>query len=603
MIHNETCNIWTHLLGVVLFATITITMASGWGHKRMPALPESWVTGADEARRGLVRRTDAARTAAADAAHNLADLGARLAEKAHLLDWTHQWPEHLLDWTHQWPSSHRGDAEEREASTIGASSPGAPPTVATPERRDPRADDADDEFERVSESNGVEQECLGEEEKDEQSAEESERRRGKTKLPTEGKGKGISLPSASGSETSVASDSDSDSDSSDSALDRGGAFLASKESSASAPLSSALDSLRHASASLAEIARRVGDHASVPGSTLAAQTRSASLAALARAKSLVAALRERASKAEAEAEELGSEAAHELSRLFFDALDREAARLADALTTVPSVSHHDHAHERAPRWPMYVFLAGAIVCLTLSAACHTLACVSGRVSAIVWRVDYVGIAVLIVASFYPVVFYSFMCVPGIRFAYLFVASGLGVATLFVTLLDRFQAPEYSPFRAAMFCALGGCGSFPILHQTWFTWEVKPTPIAVMLWMELLMGACYLSGAVIYARLVPERWKPGRFDIAFSSHNIFHVLVVMGAYVHYRAALVLMAWRDHRGCDADVKMLRKWYVTGGGYLGEAFPWAFAGERASPASGGYVDEDAAASLLGEYGHDEL
>ena len=259
MIHNETCNIWTHLLGVVLFATITITMASGWGHKRMPALPESWVTGADEARRGLVRRTDAARTAAADAAHNLADLGARLAEKAHLLDWTHQWPEHLLDWTHQWPSSHRGDAEEREASTIGASSPGAPPTVATPERRDPRADDADDEFERVSESNGVEQECLGEEEKDEQSAEESERRRGKTKLPTEGKGKGISLPSASGSETSVASDSDSDS--SDSALDRGGAFLASKENSASAPLSSALDSLRHASA-LAEIARRVGDHAS-----------------------------------------------------------------------------------------------------------------------------------------------------------------------------------------------------------------------------------------------------------------------------------------------------------------------------------------------------
>ena len=589
MIHNETCNIWTHLLGVILFATITASMASGWGHRRMPALPESWVTGADEARRGLVRRTDAARTAAADAAHNLADLGARLAEKAHLLDWTHQWPEHLLDWTHQWPS-HRGDAEHGEARS-GASSPGAPPTVATPERRDPRADDADDvndrvsdEDDRVSVSNAAGEEC------------ESERRRGKTTT----EGKGIS-PEASGSETSVASDSDSDS--SDSALDRGGAHLASKESSASAPLSSALDSLRHASASLAEIARRVGDHASVPGSTLAAQTRSASLAALSRARALVAALRERASKAEAEAEELGSEAAHELSRLFFDALDREAARLADALTTVPSVSHHDHAHERAPRWPMYVFLAGAIVCLTLSAACHTLACVSGRVSAIVWRVDYVGIAVLIVASFYPVVFYSFMCVPGIRFAYLFVASGLGVATLFVTLLDRFQAPEYSPFRAAMFCALGGCGSFPILHQTWFTWEVKPTPIAVMLWMELLMGACYLSGAVIYARLVPERWKPGRFDIAFSSHNIFHVLVVMGAYVHYRAALVLMAWRDHRGCDADVKMLRKWYVTGGGYLGEAFPWAFAGDRASPASGGYADEDAAASLLGEYGHDEL
>jgi predicted membrane channel-forming protein YqfA (hemolysin III family) len=28
-----------------------------------------------------------------------------------------------------------------------------------------------------------------------------------------------------------------------------------------------------------------------------------------------------------------------------------------------------------------------------------------------WRIDYVGIAVLIVASFYPVVYYSFYCVP------------------------------------------------------------------------------------------------------------------------------------------------------------------------------------------------
>ena len=53
--------------------------------------------------------------------------------------------------------------------------------------------------------------------------------------------------------------------------------------------------------------------------------------------------------------------------------------------------------------------------------------------------------------------------------------------------------------------------------------------------------------MIYARAVPEKWKPGRFDLWFSSHNLFHVLVLMGAVVHYRAALVLLAWRDHHGC--------------------------------------------------------
>jgi hypothetical protein len=64
---------------------------------------------------------------------------------------------------------------------------------------------------------------------------------------------------------------------------------------------------------------------------------------------------------------------------------------------------------------------------------------------------------------------------------------------------------------------------------------------VTFWLELLMGACYLTGAYIYAVAVPEKWKPGRFDVWMSSHNIFHILVVMGAYVHYRAALVLLAW--------------------------------------------------------------
>ena len=101
-----------------------------------------------------------------------------------------------------------------------------------------------------------------------------------------------------------------------------------------------------------------------------------------------------------------------------------------------------------------------------------------------------AIAALIVASFYPVVFYSFYCVPLVRDTYLTVMSAFGVMTLCVTLAERFQDAKYSPLRAALFSSLGGLGSFPILHQTWFVWDKKPTPIAVMLWLELLMGACY-----------------------------------------------------------------------------------------------------------------
>ena len=54
----------------------------------------------------------------------------------------------------------------------------------------------------------------------------------------------------------------------------------------------------------------------------------------------------------------------------------------------------------APRWPLFTFLFGACACLFLSAMCHTFGCVSARVNAWIWKLDYVGIALLIACSFF-----------------------------------------------------------------------------------------------------------------------------------------------------------------------------------------------------------
>lgn len=402
MIHNETANIWTHLLGLVIFAVITLSMATGWGNTHLPALPESWRLGADHTK-------------------------VRAALVAETVEF----------------------------------------------RRKMRA--------------------------------------------------------------------------SSSALRRVAERCAQAEN----------EVLEKAFSKIASVARAVSDRVHFGVVTDSASDTKAKL--LERLRDARVLLSSAADKMTNVSSGIGAES---LARLIHT-LEAHRGALSSTLehSAVGSDWHVplELPGEKAPRWPMYVFLVGAIVCLSFSAVCHTLACVGARVSSIVWRVDYVGIAALIVASFYPVVFYSFYCVPRARDAYLATMSAFGVLTLGVTLADRFQATKYSPLRAALFSCLGGLGSFPILHQTWFVWAEKPTPIAVMLWLELLMGACYLSGAVIYARAVPEKWKPGRFDLWFSSHNIFHVLVVMGAVVHYRAALVLLAWRDHHGCEADVTMLRPWYV--------------------------------------------
>jgi adiponectin receptor len=53
--------------------------------------------------------------------------------------------------------------------------------------------------------------------------------------------------------------------------------------------------------------------------------------------------------------------------------------------------------------------------------------------------------------------------------------------------------------------------------------------------------------VVYVTRVPERWMPGRFDLAGHSHQLFHVLVIAGAYAHYLAGLVYLGWRDVESC--------------------------------------------------------
>lgn len=198
------------------------------------------------------------------------------------------------------------------------------------------------------------------------------------------------------------------------------------------------------------------------------------------------------------------------------------------------------------RWPFFAFLGGAMFCLLSSSTCHLLSCHSERLSYFLLRLDYVGIAALISTSFFPPVYYSFMCSPFFCNLYLGFITVLGITTVLFSLLPAFQTPQFRTIRACLFCGMGFSGVAPILHKLILFWgqpEVLHTT-----GYELLMGAFYGLGAVVYATRIPERWMPGKFDIAGHSHQLFHVLVVAGAYTHYRAGLVYLRWRDLQGCS-------------------------------------------------------
>lgn len=93
------------------------------------------------------------------------------------------------------------------------------------------------------------------------------------------------------------------------------------------------------------------------------------------------------------------------------------------------------------------FFAGAILCLGFSWVFHTVYCHSVMVSKVFSRLDYSGIALLIMGSFVPPLYYGFYCSRVLKISYMSVICSLGVMCIIVSLWSKFNTPKYRILRA------------------------------------------------------------------------------------------------------------------------------------------------------------
>uniref|UniRef100_A0A8C3HF78 Adiponectin receptor 1 n=1 Tax=Chrysemys picta bellii TaxID=8478 RepID=A0A8C3HF78_CHRPI len=210
-----------------------------------------------------------------------------------------------------------------------------------------------------------------------------------------------------------------------------------------------------------------------------------------------------------------------------------------------------------------MFFLGAVLCLSFSWLFHTVYCHSEKVSRTFSKLDYSGIALLIMGSFVPWLYYSFYCSPQPRLIYLSIVCVLGISAIIVAQWDRFATPKHrqtragcnpflagsqggypgnclnrtdtemveprspsSPLRihcslgaggspAGVFLGLGLSGVVPTMHFTIAEGFVKATTVGQMGWF-FLMAVMYITGAGLYAARIPERFFPGKFDIWVST---------------------------------------------------------------------------------------
>ncbi|KAI9458643.1 hemolysin-III related-domain-containing protein [Lactarius psammicola] len=148
--------------------------------------------------------------------------------------------------------------------------------------------------------------------------------------------------------------------------------------------------------------------------------------------------------------------------------------------------------------------------------------------------------VLILGSTYPCLYYGFFCEPYYKLCYLLLFTAAGLAAAYFVLSPEYRGPTGRHARTKVFISFGLCGVLPVLHLV-LSHGTNVLQEMGFLWL-LAAGAMYITGATLYANRVPERLAPGKFDLFFSSHQIFHVFVILAALSTY--ACVLTAF-DHR----------------------------------------------------------
>jgi adiponectin receptor len=101
-------------------------------------------------------------------------------------------------------------------------------------------------------------------------------------------------------------------------------------------------------------------------------------------------------------------------------------------------------------------------------------------------------------------------------------------------------------RTSLFICIVLSAVVPIFHWLVFLLPSHKAGFGPENWIflcgMLLMLGLYTVGLFFWLSRIPERLFPGYFDIWFSSHQIWHVLIVAAACVWYAFMIRLYRWK-------------------------------------------------------------
>lgn len=203
-------------------------------------------------------------------------------------------------------------------------------------------------------------------------------------------------------------------------------------------------------------------------------------------------------------------------------------------------------------WPMSIFIITAIYCMSCSSAYHLLSSLDESTVAYYRKLDLAGISLLICGSPYPYIYYHICSSQWVAFylAGFTIVSSFTFSFAFIDYEKIFKIhPEtFRVARTLGYIVNGLIFLVPVSHIVYGHYYFDEPLALDVLKLLVYEGGIYTLGSLFYVKGWPEVWsKSGRFDIFFSSHQIWHLTVLIACWVHYIAMVRLYRWRQNNSC--------------------------------------------------------
>lgn len=196
-------------------------------------------------------------------------------------------------------------------------------------------------------------------------------------------------------------------------------------------------------------------------------------------------------------------------------------------------------------WPLLCYMFACCIFPLASAVAHTFNTMSEKARHVCFFLDYSALSLF---SFGVAMSYYAYCFPsGLVGSWLArnYVSGAGVFAILCTTascMTRFMRPSVlrQVLRLSAFAMPYIFNSSPIIFRFLFCTEDERQLASHTLHVRQVVFA--VAAAFLYATHLPERLKPGHFDIVGHSHQLFHVATILGVKDQLQAVLLDMQER-------------------------------------------------------------